>query len=491
MTRVAGRYLRSAIPLALVALLGGCGLFGNKAPVASFTHELDRDTAPAKLTLDASDSRDADGEITAYAWDVAGTDHAGVSVTVDLPTGGDYLVTLRVTDDEGDTHSTSRTFTIRDAQPDVVPPPITNLALSARLDQFTVSSFTLGNVGSVPLDVSVTAESWLAVEPATVTLPGSSLQDFVVTATCASEVGTRSGNVTIASNDPDEPLITVPVTLTCTEPPASEFDIQFLFAPGSISASQQAVFQQAASRWAEVITGDLPTANLTQSDVNRCLSGFTFSGPVDDLLILVRGVVKDGPGQILGSAGPCLLRGGLTGLPALGRMDLDIDDIDALEANGKLLGVVMHEIGHVLNLTSFGWSAHGFLEFNAGTCLGSSSVRYTGANAVARWLALGGSGGVPVEDNGISGTACSHWDEDTFGIELMTGYIANEMALSTVTIGALDDLGYQVDYTAADPYTLPPDEPVRGAAAPWRIVEEVLPPVGILLPDGSVQPFGD
>jgi len=86
---------------------------------------------------------------------------------------------------------------------------------------------------------------------------------------------------------------------------------------------------------------------------------------------------------------------------------------------------------------------------------------------------------VPVEENGIPGTGCSHWDEETFGDELMTGYIALTTSLSPVTIGALDDLGYEVNYAAADAYTLPPDEPVGRARAPMRIIEEILPPIGM------------
>src|SRR5690606_30288103 len=97
----------------------------------------------------------------------------------------------------------------------------------------------------------------------------------------------------------------------------------------------------------------------------------------------------------------------------------------------------------------------------------------------ARWQALGGTGDVPVEENGVPGTGCSHWDEETFGDELMTGYIALATSLSTITIGSLDDLGYEVNYAAADSYTLPPAAPLRSARAPVRINEEILPPIGM------------
>lgn len=477
---------RLVLTSVVVAALAGCGQVGNKAPVSRFTHVLDRDSAPATLTLDASASSDADGSIASYAWDIAGDSRSGAVVTVGLPTAGDYPVTLTVIDDKGATHSSSRTFTISAAQPHVVPPLPAALDLEARTDQFTVASFTLGNSGSLPLTVTVTSDVWLSVTPDSISLPGSSLEDFVVTATCGSSEGTRTGSVNLSTNDPDEPLLTVPVTLDCTTPPPSAFDIQILFKPGTITPSQQAVFQQAASRWSEVITGDLTdVSGVTQSEVNLCRSGFTFSGTVDDLLILAEGEPIDGPGKVLGSAGACYLRGSATGFPFMGRMRFDTADLDAMEANGSLFGVILHEIGHILGINESSWRSHGLIEMNAASCGLSDDVRYTGPIGKSRWHALGGSGDVPLENNKVTGTACSHWREATFGNELMTGYIALEAALSTLTIGALDELGYDVDYLVADPYTLPPDAPAVRATPPTRIVEELLPPIGWVAPDGA------
>ena len=42
-----------------------------------------------------------------------------------------------------------------------------------------------------------------------------------------------------------------------------------------------------------------------------------------------------------------------------------------------------------------------------------------------------------------------------FGNELMTGYLSPTMPLSRITVGALQDLGYSVNYAKADPYKLP------------------------------------
>jgi len=61
---------------------------------------------------------------------------------------------------------------------------------------------------------------------------------------------------------------------------------------------------------------------------------------------------------------------------------------------------------------------------------------------------------IPVELDGLVGTRCAHWDEFCLQDELLTGFLTTVInPLSTMTIGSLEDLGYEVDYDAADPYT--------------------------------------
>src|SRR5690606_11014763 len=150
---------------------------------------------------------------------------------------------------------------------------------------------------------------------------------------------------------------------------------------------------------------------------------------------------------------------------------------------------ILHEMGHVLDLNGYVWETAGFLTYNEpGDCLASNVVEFTGPKAVAEWAALGGSGNVPVENNGIAGTACSHWDEETFGHELMTGYVSLGMALSRLTVAALDDLAYQVNYAAADAYPPPPAAPLLTASV-TLLREEILRPLGSIGPDGTMTSF--
>ena len=55
----------------------------------------------------------------------------------------------------------------------------------------------------------------------------------------------------------------------------------------------------------------------------------------------------DGPGAVLGAAGPCLVRNA-DFLSLYGIMFFDIDDLDFLEQIGFFDEVVIHEMGHVL-----------------------------------------------------------------------------------------------------------------------------------------------
>ena len=88
-----------------------------------------------------------------------------------------------------------------------------------------------------------------------------------------------------------------------------------------------------------------------------------------------------------------------------------------------------------------------------------SGSQYVGSHALLAYQLLSGNPSatsVPLETGGGPGTAGAHWSEAAFGNELMTGFISGiPDPLSSVTIGSLQDMGYTVNYSAADPYALP------------------------------------
>ncbi len=84
---------------------------------------------------------------------------------------------------------------------------------------------------------------------------------------------------------------------------------------------------------------------------------------------------------------------------------------------------------------------------------------FNGPAAMPQYVLLldgGGTQPVPVENQGGGGTARVHWRESVFGNELMTGFVgAAGNPLSKLTVASLQDVGYEVDLDAADPYALP------------------------------------
>jgi Leishmanolysin len=70
-------------------------------------------------------------------------------------------------------------------------------------------------------------------------------------------------------------------------------------------------------------------------------------------------------------------------------------------------------------------------------------------------MVSGCSSSVPLERDGGSGIACVHWDEDCMRTELMTSSVgkSGSSPLSRITVGTLHDMGYEVDYSKADPFS--------------------------------------
>jgi hypothetical protein len=156
---------------------------------------------------------------------------------------------------------------------------------------------------------------------------------------------------------------------------------------------------------------------------------------------------------------------------------LDVDDLQRLEAEGLLRPVVLHEMGHVLG---FGVLWDDLLRWEEGvdSCSDANEIYFVGNEASQAWQDdLLQAGNPPVENTGSAGTKCGHWLEEKFDRELMTGWIDGpDEPLSSVTVGSLADLGYRVNYYAADPFALG-----AGAAATQGIS-------GILLEERLVFP---
>ena len=256
------------------------------------------------------------------------------------------------------------------------------------------------------------------------------------------------------------------------------FDIDLRFLGTEPTASQAQTIREAADVWEGIITSGLPYRNIRSSDEWWCEPAFPslFGAHIDDLLIDVRLEDIDGPGTVLAVAGPCRVRAH-SGLPYLGDMLFDRADVGYLEQSGVLYDTALHEIAHVLGF-GLGSLWDGLLREPSvgpsGARVPGQDTHFRGEAAIAAFDRVGGasySGAkVPVENDTSRygrGALDTHWRESVFGEELMTTAVVIEDGsepLSEVTIAALQDLGYQVDYTRARRYQLPPAMSLQQAA---------------------------
>ena len=176
----------------------------------------------------------------------------------------------------------------------------------------------------------------------------------------------------------------------------------------------------------------------------------------------------DGRGKILGRAGPCAFRESL--IPFQGFMEFDVDDLAALEEDGVLEAVILHEMGHVLGVGST-WGDLGLLQ---NPSLGTDEevdTHFSGSLTIEAFDNAGGAdyGGekVPVENcanrhrgaetcGDRRGSDDGHWRESVLDTELMTPFLGSGASpLSAITIQSLADMGYTVDVSEAEAYQLP------------------------------------
>ena len=348
---------------------------------------------------------------------------------------GPAPITLSVTDTsvvEGNSGLTACTFIVRLSAP-ALDPIVVQYATadgtaSAGVDYVAASGSLTFALGQISKTVTVNVIGDTVVEDA-------ETFQFVASTTAGGIVSSATGVATIRDDD-------------------TAFEIIVRFPDASLTAAQQQVFREAARRWSQIIIGDLPSMIVDGREI-------------DDVEITATAMPIDGAYGVLGQAEPRVIRPGAQGLPATGIMQFDTADVARMVSEGTFTNVILHEMGHVIGIGTL-WASFGLV-----TGAGTTNPQYVGVRGLARYQALVSPGstptGVPMENVGDAGSRDAHWRESVFDNELMTSRAERPgvvMPISQLTVASLEDLGYRVNYEAADPYRLP--SPLTAAAVATR-----------------------
>ncbi len=257
-------------------------------------------------------------------------------------------------------------------------------------------------------------------------------------------------------------------TIINDEADAPGFQITVTYTDPSLPAAQRAVFQQAVNRLQQIITGDVPGVTLPSGEF------------IDD--IRIRATVQTLAPTVNGFASATQFRPGVGGLPYEGEVT-----INALRIGDPgIYHTIIHEMIHAI-----GFYSSFFGQIGRVTGLGTTAPLFTGLNATREYgsvFGLPAATGVPLYgDLTAPGSYGSHWETSVIGTEIMSvGWDTTSAALrpfSRITVGALQDLGYTVDYAAADPYTPPPPPDLARLPVPPRW------PAPTPVPPASSQPL--
>lgn len=380
------------------------------------------------------------------------------------------------------------------------PGPAASIAISAGQGQAAFAGTTVAN----PLTAQVRDQFGNAVPGAVVAFTVTGGNGSIAPATITSDAsGNATGAVWLLGKTDIPQTATVTsgsFTTTATATIATAFNVDLRFFGPAMPSEAADAFTNAAARIRAAITGDIPDVDLTVLTGNRGIdisscgpTGVIVNEIVDDVIIYATVTPIDGPGKILASAGPCVIRSAASGgFAVIGVMRFDADDIGGLISTGRLNDVVLHEMLHVVGFGT-NWSLKSLL-----VGAGGSNPRFVGPLGVGACNGLGGSlvcgSSVPVENTGGAGTADAHWRESVLHAELMTGFVEAPgvpMPFSNITLQSFADEGYVVNPGATDPFLLTGGPvPLRERRSNLMIGADGQPWEIVVKPSLEISPFG-
>ena len=393
----------------------------------------------------ASNFSDPDGDPLSYAASssnsaVASASASGSDVTVRALALGSATVTVTASDPRGLQASLSFDVTVGNRSPRTSGSLPNRYMVEGASTSVNAAGYFTDPDGDA-LSFSASSSNTGAV---TVSTSGST-----VTAT---GVSAGTATVTVTATDPGGLSASQSFTVGVGPAPTPGFDVTLRFS-SNFPSDARAVVNSAVGTW-ESILADNELTDIPYNGPANCRNWYVGDPvyQVDDVLIFVLADAIDGASGILAQAGVCDIR--VAGsLPVTAVVEFDTADLSRLNDNA-LTVVALHEIAHALGFGTL-WAEFGLLE-DKYPGSGTHDTHFSGSAAIAAFDDAGGSGytGEKVPVQNTSPGPNGHWRRSVFTTEIMGPRLVVGGSLSAVTAAAMADLGYSVDTSHTDPYTI-------------------------------------
>jgi PGF-CTERM protein len=207
-----------------------------KRPQASFIVSPETPAAGTTVIFNASGATDPDGSIRSYDWDLTGdgsVDKTGTTVSHTYTAGGDYDVTLTVTDNDGATNTTNTTVSV--VESNVAPQPSVTISPESPT---AGSSITFDASASIDPDGSIVSYEWDLTGDGSIDETGETV----------SYTYSSGGDYTVSltMTDDDGATNTTTATVTVQEPNTGP-EASFTATPGTPEVGSTITFDASAS----------------------------------------------------------------------------------------------------------------------------------------------------------------------------------------------------------------------------------------------------
>jgi hypothetical protein len=230
-----------------------------------------------------------------------------------------------------------------------------------------------------------------------------------------------------------------------------QIEVRYL---STLTAQQQNAVAAGVDKWTRAVSKNIGDFHLN-GPANDCFAGEPqLNETHHNLLLFVSIADIDGAHGQLAFTQICGISSA-DKLPILSHIRLDQSDLASMEARGILVAIITHELGHALGFNPVTYMPKGL---GSGT---PSDPYFSGLTARSEFANHGAwytGVTVPLENASGDGPNDPHWRLNIFGDELMVSSISQgfKSPLSVITLGLFKDLGYEVDFSVADPYEVAP-----------------------------------